>query len=114
MQELAKWRRCRRWRGDGHKLRHGDVDIPRRFCWRVPDRGDPRCLRVVPDVARISDPLRLRIQKPVAIPPTIMPIKSRNNAYGPGDPSSAVTVHGDGRDGGRAADSSLTDVAALL
>ena len=39
------------------------------------DRGvDPRYFRVVPgDVARISDPPRLRIQEPVAIPPVIIP-----------------------------------------
>ena len=48
-------------------------DIPRRFCWRSPDRGDPRCFRVAPgDVARISDPPRLRIQEPVPIPPVII------------------------------------------
>ena len=53
----------------------GDVDVPRRFCWRGPDRGgDPRCFRVVSgNVARISDPPRLRIQEPVAIPPVIIP-----------------------------------------
>ena len=53
---------------------HGDVDILRRFCWRSPDRGDPRYFRVLlGDVARISDPPRLRIQEPVAIPPVIIP-----------------------------------------
>ena len=65
---------CRRWRSYGHRLRHGDIDIPRRLCWCIPDRGDPRCFRLVPgDVTRISDPLCLRIQEPVAIPPVIIP-----------------------------------------
>ena len=39
---------CRSWRGDGHRLRHGDVHISRRFCWRGPNRGYPLCFRVVP------------------------------------------------------------------
>ena len=40
----------------------------------IPDRCDPRCFWVVPDdVARISDPPRLRIQELVATSPVIIP-----------------------------------------
>ena len=54
--------------------------------WRGPDRGgDPRYFRVVPgDVARISDPPRLRIQEPVAIPPVIIPKIQEITHTGPG------------------------------
>ena len=47
--------------------------------------GDPRYFRVVPgDVARISDPPRLRIQEPVAIPPVIIPKIQEITHTGPG------------------------------
>ena len=75
VREVRSGDGCRTWRGDGHRLRNGDVDVPQRFCWRGPDRGgDSRFFRVVPgDVARISDPPRLRIQELIAIPSVIIP-----------------------------------------
>ena len=60
VRDLVEWRRVQKMAR--RRLRHGDVDITRQFCWGSSDRDDPRCFRVVPGgVAGISDPFRLHI-----------------------------------------------------
>ena len=82
--QCGSWRSgdgCMRWRSNGYRLRHKNIDISRRFCWCSPDWSGPRCLRVV------NDSLRRRIQESVEIPPVVIPkfrkthIRARGSAF---------------------------------
>lgn len=61
--------KCMRRCSDRDRLWYGNINTPWRLCSGIPDRGNPRWLRVVPgDVTRIHNPPHCLVQMLVAIP----------------------------------------------